>query len=170
MKKICSLKIFQNHKLNLEVFGKWMLRFASKVRVFAYCRHIQVRRHCRNDRCSNFGNNPDQMYPVDLRKKTTRQKATLLLLTSIYDKRDYFNFSISQTSRSREAIFCLCPPMVFLSYSLYDMPGHLHHMNVLFREPREFPISFSNRETSRNAWNRYWGSSMVDTWILSNNV
>ena len=34
----------------------------------------------------------------------------------------------------------------------------------------DFQISFSNRDTSRNAWNRHWGSFMVDTGILSNNM
>ena len=35
---------------------------------------------------------------------------------------------------------------------------------------RDFQISFSSMETSRNAWNRHWGSFMVDTGILSNNM
>ena len=34
----------------------------------------------------------------------------------------------------------------------------------------QLPISFSNRDTSRNAWNRHWGSFMVDIRILSNNM
>ena len=35
---------------------------------------------------------------------------------------------------------------------------------------RDFQISFSNRDTSRNAWNRHLGSFMVDTGILSNSM
>ena len=43
-------------------------------------------------------------------------------------------------------------------------------MDVLSWGRRDFQISFSNRDTSRNAWNRHWGSFMVDTGILSNNM
>ena len=50
------------------------------------------------------------------------------------------------------------------------MPGLAPRMDVLSWEPRDFQISFSNRDTSRNAWNRHWGSFMVDTGILSNNM
>ena len=35
-------------------------------------------------------------------------------------------------------------------------------MNVLYWGPGDFPVSYSNRDTSRNAWNRHSGSCMVD--------
>ena len=47
--------------------------------------------------------------------------------------------------------------------SLYDIPGHVPRMDVLIWGRCDFPISFSNRDTSRNAWNRHWGSFMIDT-------
>ena len=40
----------------------------------------------------------------------------------------------------------------------------------MFYSERDFQISFSNRDNSRNAWKRYWRSFMVDTGILSNNM
>ena len=39
--------------------------------------------------------------------------------------------------------------MTFLSHSLYDMPGRAPHMDVLFWGQRDFPITFSNRDTPR---------------------
>ena len=83
------------------------------------------------------------------------------LHTSIHDKRDAF--------RTWVAMFQLRLPMAFLSRSLYDMPGLAPHMDVLFWEQREFQISFSNRDTSRNDWNRHSGSFMFDTGVWSNN-
>ena len=51
------------------------------------------------------------------------------------------------------------------------LPGHASQTNVLFwMRPRDIPISFLSRDMSWNAWNRYWGSSMVYTWILLNNM
>ena len=47
--------------------------------------------------------------------------------------------------------------------SLYGMPGLVPRMDVLSWGRLDFQISFSNRDTSRNAWNRHWGSFMVDT-------
>ena len=43
-------------------------------------------------------------------------------------------------------------------------------MNVLFWGPGDFPVSYSNRDTSWNAWNRHSGSFMVDTGILFSNM
>ena len=54
----------------------------------------------------------------------------------------------------------------FLNNSSWLAP----RMDVLSWGRRDFQISFSNRDTSRNAWNRHWGSFMVDTGILSNNI
>ena len=124
-----------------------------------------------------------QMYPVELEIKDTTESNTSAsyldlflsigrdgqLHTSIYDKRDDFNFNITNF-RSWVAIFQPRPPMVSLFRSLYGMPGLAPHMDVLSWGQRDFQISFSNRDTPRNAWNRHWGSFMVDTEILSNNM
>ena len=48
--------------------------------------------------------------------------------------------------------------------------GLAPRMDVLSWGRRDFQISFSNRDTSRNAWNLHWESFMVDTGILSNNM
>ena len=56
--------------------------------------------------------------------------------------------------------------MAYLSLNLYDTPGLAPRMNVLFLGPGDFPVSYSNRYTSWNAWNRHSGSFMVDTGIL----
>ena len=60
--------------------------------------------------------------------------------------------------------------MTSLFHSLYSIPGLAPCMDVLSWGRRDFKISFSNRDTSRNAWNRHWGSFMVDTGILSNKM
>ena len=116
---------------------------------------------------------------LNLRSKT-RQRATLLLLTryfwsigrdgqlhtSIYDKRDDF-ISISQTYRSWVAIYQLRPSMASLSHSLYDMPGLAPRMDILSCRRHDFQISFSNRDTSRNAWNRHSGLLLNNMKLLS---
>ena len=48
-------------------------------------------------------------------------------------------------------IFHLRRPMAFLFISLYDTPGCAPRINVLFRGLGDFPISYSNRDTSSNA-------------------
>ena len=74
--------------------------------------------------------------------------------------------SISQTFRSWVAIFRLHQPMVFLSHSSYGMPGLAPLMNVLFLGRRDFHLSSSDRDMSRN---RPSGSFMADMGISSNN-
>ena len=132
-----------------------------------------------------FINNPEfenylgPMYPVELGIKDTTESNTsasylnLLLSigrdgqlhTSIYNKRDDFNFNIITFP-----FFEPRPPIASLFSCLYDMPGPAPRMDVLSWGRRYFQISFSNRDPSRNAWNRHWGSFMVDTGILSNNM
>ena len=75
-----------------------------------------------------------------------------------------------QIFRSWVAIFQPRPPMASLFRNLYDMHRLAPHMDALSLGQCDFQISFSNRDTSRNAWNRHWGSFMVDTGILSNNM
>ena len=41
---------------------------------------------------------------------------------------------------------------------------------VLFLGQCDLPMDFSDMDTSWNAWNRLWGSSVVDTGIKSNNM
>ena len=118
------------------------------------------------------------------RDRQTRQRATLLLLTWIYFCRsgETVNFTLpfmtnvtisistSQIFRSWVAIFQPRPPMASLIRSLYGMPGLAPRIDVLAWGRHDFQISFSNRDTSRNAWNRHQGSFMVVTGILSNNM
>ena len=121
--------------------------------------------------------------PLNSRSKA-QQRATLLLLTWIYSCRSggavsftlpfmtnvTISISTSQIFRSWVAIVQPRPPMASLFCSLYGMPGLAPRMDVLSWGRRDFQIRFSNRDTSRNAWNRHWGSFMVDTGILSNNM
>ena len=60
--------------------------------------------------------------------------------------------------------------MTFLYLILYYTPGRAPCMNVLFWGPGDFPVSYSNRDTSWNAWNRHSRSFMVDTGILFSNM
>ena len=125
-----------------------------------------------------FANYLDQMYPVEIEIKDTIGSTTsasyldiLLsigrgggqLHTSIYDKCDDFNFYITNFP------FLSFTPMVSLSQSLYYMPGLATRMNVLLWGRHDFKISFSNRDTSKNTWNRHWRRFLEDTGILSNN-
>ena len=72
--------------------------------------------------------------------------------------------------RSLVVVFHLRWPMAFLSFSLYDTPGLAPHMNVLLWRPDSFPVIYSNRDTSWNAWNRHSGSFEVYTRILFSNL
>ena len=45
-----------------------------------------------------------------------------------------------------------------LSLKLYDTPRLVPRTNVLFWGPDDFPVSYSNRDTLWNAWNRHSGS------------
>ena len=118
-----------------------------------------------------FENYLGQMCPVELEMKDTTGSTTsdsyldLLLsigrdgqlYTSIYDKRDDFNFHITILPFLRSNIpFSLT--YGDLSINLYDTLGLVPRMNVLFWGPGDFPVSFSNVDTSWNAWNRHSGS------------
>ena len=83
------------------------------------------------------------MYPAELEIKDTTESTTsasyldLLLSigrdgqlhTSIYDKRDDFNFHITNFP-FLSSNFHLHQPMAFLSLNLYDTPGLAPGMNV----------------------------------------
>ena len=92
-------------------------------------------------------------------------KFTLPFMTNVT-----ISISTSQILRSWVAIFQSRPPMAFLFRSLYDMPGFAPNIDVFFWGQRAFQISFPNKDTSRNARNRHWGSLMEETGILSNNM
>ena len=83
---------------------------------------------------------------------------------------EMISISTSQTFRFWVEIFHLCRPMAFLSLNFYDTPGLAPRMNVLFWGPGDFPVSYSNSDTSWNAWNRHSRSFMVDTEIFFSNM
>ena len=89
--------------------------------------------------------------------------------TSIYAN-EMISIPSSQTFRFGVVIFHLHQPMAFLYLSLYNTPGLAPHMNVLFWRPDSFPVSYANRDTWWNTWNRHSGSFGVDTEILSTNM
>ena len=69
---------------------------------------------------------------------------------------------------SKERFRSFSKTMASLFRSLYRMPLLAPRMDVLSWGRRDFQISFSNKYTSKNTWNRHWGSFMVETGILSN--
>ena len=85
------------------------------------------------------------MYAAELEIKNTTQSTTSafyldLLLSigrdcqlhpSIYDKRDDFNFHITNFP-FLSSIYHLRRPMTFLCLNLYDTPGLAPRMNILF--------------------------------------
>ena len=75
---------------------------------------------------------------------------------------EMISISTSQTFRSWVVIFNLRQPMEFYLSTYTILPGLLLVWNVLYWGPGDFPVSYSNRDTSRNAWNRHSGSFMVD--------
>ena len=131
-----------------------------------------------------FENYLGQMYPAELEIKDTTESATsasyldLLLSigrdgqlhTSIYDKRDDFNFHITN--------------FPFLSSNIPSSPAYGVFISQLIRYaracssyecfkvwgPGDFPVNYSNRDALWNAWNRHSGSFMVDTGILLSNM
>ena len=130
-----------------------------------------------------FENYLDQMYPAELEIKDTAESITsasyldLLLSirgncqlhTSIYDKRDDFNFNITNFPFLSSNIQS-SPAYGVLSLSLYDTPGHALRMNVLFWGPDDFPVSYSNRDTLLNPWKYHSVNFIVDTGILFSNM
>ena len=133
-----------------------------------------------------FENHLGQMYPSELEIKDKHRKHHFCFLpifttvdwggmgqlhTSIYDKRDDFNFHITNFPFMSSNIQSLTAYGVFfLSLSLYDTPRFAPRMSVLFWRLGDFPVSYSNRDTSWNAWNPHSWSFMVDTGILFSNM
>ena len=123
------------------------------------------------------------MYPAELEIKDTTESTTSAsyqdlplsigrdsqLHTSIYDKRDDFNFHITNFPFLSTNIPSSPAYVVFIS-NLYGTPGLASGLNISFWGPGDFQVSYSNRNTTWNAWNRYSGSFMVDTGILFSNM
>ena len=63
------------------------------------------------------------------------------LQISIYDKRDYFNFHITNFPFLSSNLSS--PAYGVLSLSLYDTSGLASCMSVLYRGPGDFPVSYS---------------------------
>ena len=121
------------------------------------------------------------MYPTELEIKDTTECNTsasyldLLLSiesdgqlqTSLYDKRDDFNFNITNFPFLSSNIPSSPAYGVFISQLIrYARLAPL--MNVLFLGRRDFHLSSSDRNMSWNVWNRPSGSFMVDMGISSN--
>ena len=123
------------------------------------------------------------MYPVELEIKDTTESNTsasyldLLLSigkdgqlhTSIFDKRDDFNFHITNflflsSNIPTSSAYCVC----ILQLIRYARACSSYGCFIL----RATRLSNKLLEQGyvRNAWNRHWGSFMVDTGILSNNM
>ena len=58
---------------------------------------------------------------------------------------EMISISTLQNFRYLVIVFHLRRPMAFLSLNLYDTPGLSPHINVSFRGPGDFPVSYSNR-------------------------
>ena len=113
------------------------------------------------------------MYPVELEIKETTKSTTSgsyldlrlsierdgQLHTPFDDKRDDFNFHITNFPSLSCNIHQLRPPMVTLSHNFNYVPGLSPRMNVLFWRLYDLQISFSNRDMSRNAWKKFDGHS-----------
>ena len=137
-------------------------------------------------------NNPEfehylgQMYPAELEIKDTTETNTsasyldLLLSigrdgqlhTSIYDKRNDFNFHITNFPFLRSNIPASPAYGVFISQLIRYARACSSYECFILRAtwPGDFPINYSNRDTSRNAWNCHSGRFMVDTGILFSNM
>ena len=130
-----------------------------------------------------FENYLGQMYPAEFEIKDTTESTTFasyldLLLsigrdgqlhTSIYDKRDDFNFHITNLPFLNSNIPSSPAYGVFIS-QLIRYSRACSSYECLYWGPGDFPVSYSNRDTSRNAWNRHSGSFMVDMGILFSNM
>ena len=107
----------------------------------------------------DFENYLDQMYLVELEIKDTTESNTsasyldLLLSiskdgqlhTSIHDKRADFNLYITNFPF---LIFLIRRPVAFSSHNWNDTPGLVPNVNILLWGPGDFPVSYSNGDTS----------------------
>ena len=91
------------------------------------------------------------------------------LPTLIYDKSDDFNFHLTNFSFLSTNFPSSPTHCVFIS-PFIRYAGLVTHMDVSFLGQNDFPISFSDRNTSRKVSNRLWKSCIVNTGISSNNT
>ena len=117
--------------------------------------------------CEGFA--PILLITPPVRRWSTLRRKAFCRFHCIYDKRDDFNFHITNFPFLSSNIPS-SPAYGVLSLNLYDTPGLAPRMNILYWGPGDFPVSYSNRDTSRNAWNRHSGSFMVDMGILFSNM
>ena len=81
------------------------------------------------------------------------------LHTSIYDKRDDFNFHITNFP-FLSSIFHHRRPMACLSLNLYDTPGRAPRMNVLFWGLGDFPVLLKQGylvERLKSSFRKFYG-------------
>ena len=109
------------------------------------------------------------VWGVSLFSSSTRWNSLRQLHNSIYNKRDDFNFHITNFMFLSSNITS-SPAIVFLSLNLYDTPELAPRVNVSFWGPGDFSVSYSYRDTLWDAWNRHSGSFMVVTRILFSNM
>ena len=135
-----------------------MKKFASQFN-FTY-RYIDDELSINNQ---DFENYLGRMYPAELEIKDTAESNTsasyldLLqsigrdgqLRTSLYNKRDNFNFHITNFSFLSSNIPS-SPAYGLFSHSSYSMPGLAPLINVLFQGRFDFNLSSSNRDMSGN--------------------
>ena len=124
-----------------------------------------------------FENYLGQMYHVELEIKDTTESMTSAfyrdiqlsigrngqLYTLIYDKRDYFNLhklSFLRSNISSSPTYGVCISQLIR----YARACSSYQCFIL--RARRFSVSYSNKNTSWNAWNRNSGNIMVDTGIL----
>ena len=145
--------------------------------------HLQVHRWCivhKQPRIRKLSGTDVSIWTWDQRHQESTISASYLDLllsigrdgqphTSIYDKRDDFNFHITNFPFLSSNIPSSPAYCVFIS-QLIRYAGLVPRMNVLFWGPGDFPVSYSNRDTSWNVWNRHSGSFMIDTGILYSNM
>ena len=123
------------------------------------------------------------MYPAELEIKDTTESTTSasyldLLLSilrdvnlhsSIYDKRDDYNFHITNFPFLRSNIPSSPAYDVFISQLIrYARACSSYECFIL--KARRLSVSYSNRGTSWNAWNRHLGSFSIDAGILFSNM
>ena len=94
------------------------------------------------------------LFPTRIYSCQSRMGGDSQLRTSLYEKRDDFNFHITKFRfLGNVTISYPCQPMTFLSRSSYGMSWPAPLMNVLFRRWHDFHISLSCLDMSWNVLN-----------------
>ena len=107
-----------------------------------------------------------RMCPIDFRVQRWRSQCTDYW--KWFTSHDCFSlYTYHHETSHKDSKFKVTGFLKSSYHSWYDILG-LAHMNVLFWGQRDFLISFSYRYVLRNAWNRHWGSHVVDSGDLIN--